>query len=163
MSVNQFKQPQAVAQFNPEQLRQGSIFAALSNDAIEFLLREGKLVCLLKGEKLFDYGDPGKSFFVVCQGVINISKQHGPHSAHTRSAAFGQEVGFAAMIALLDHAGAAVAQEDSVVLEISAELFARLHKEYPLDFGIMLINLTRDLARLVRKLGNALVDKKSET
>ncbi len=56
------------------------------------------------------------------------------------------------------HAGYAVANCNSRVLEITSTLFALIHQNYPFDFGIISLNLARDMARNIRKLSNALVD-----
>jgi len=62
------------------------------------------------------------------------------------------------MIALHDRVGRAVAREDSVLLEISSDVFGELHRAYPLDFGLLTLNLARDMARVIRKLSDALVE-----
>jgi len=144
-------------ELDPDWLQSGSIFGAISRDAIHFLMEQGRVFRLGQGEELFRNGDPGCSFFVVCKGSVDFYKQHQGEYAHTRTAMTGEEVGFVAMIALHDHVGRAVAHEDGIVLEISSDLFAELHEKFPFDFGIMTLNLARDLARIVRKLSNSLV------
>lgn len=141
-----------------ETLQRGSIFGAMSAEAIHFLLAKGKLYRVNQGDVLFQPGDPGNSFFVVCQGSVDFHKYHEGKFSYIRSSGFGEEVGFVAMIALHDHVGKTVARENGMVLEITSRLFAELHDQYSYDFGVMLLNLTRDLARVVRKLSNALVD-----
>ncbi|MFC6673331.1 cyclic nucleotide-binding domain-containing protein [Marinobacterium aestuariivivens] len=139
-------------------LQSGSIFGAISREAIRFLVENGKVYSVRQHEEIFRSGDPGGSFFVVCRGSVDFFKHHQGKYAYTRTSMPGEEVGFVAMIALHDHVGKAVAHEDSIVLEISSELFADLHEKYPFDFGIMTLNLARDLARIVRKLSNILVE-----
>ncbi|WP_188861948.1 cyclic nucleotide-binding domain-containing protein [Marinobacterium nitratireducens] len=145
-------------QLHPDWLQSGSIFGAISQGAIAFLLENGKIFRVGEGEEIFAYGDPGDSFFIVCQGAVDFYKQHQGDYAYTRTALPGGEVGFVAMIALHEHVGRAVAREDSIVLEITSALFAELHEKHPFDFGIMTLNLARDLARVVRKLSNILVE-----
>lgn len=146
--------------YHPETLCTGSIFGALSADATAFLLKNGNIHEVLAGENVFQYGDPGNSFFVVCEGELAFYKHYGEHVFMTRRVEFGEEVGFVAMIALHDHAGHAVALKDSIVLEIRCQLFSELHQRFPLDFGLMLMNLARDLARIVRKLSDIVVEAK---
>ena len=142
----------------PENLASGSIFGALSGDATRFLLEHGNIYQVRTGEQVFEYGDRGDSFYVVCEGSLNFFKQHGGDCFHTRTVGFGEEVGFVAMIALHDHVGNAVARENSILLEISSALFAELQQEYPLDFGLLTLNLARDMARVIRNLSNTLVE-----
>jgi len=62
------------------------------------------------------------------------------------------------MIALHDKVGKAIAKENSIVLEITSHLFSDFHDDHAFDFGILLMNLSRDMARSLRVLGNALVE-----
>ncbi len=117
---------------------------------------------LNKGDKIFDYGQRDEAFYIVLQGELSFFKSHDGKMLHTREIGFGEETGFVAMIALHDHVGYAIASQPSLVLEISAELFARLQQQHPADFGIITLNLARDMARTIRKLNNALIDKTIE-
>ncbi len=71
----------------------------------------------------------------------------------------GEELGFVAMIALHDRRGSAEAAEESIVLEISTLLFYELQKSLPTDFGVLLLNLARGMARRIRELNNMLVEQ----
>jgi len=65
------------------------------------------------------------------------------------------------MIALHDRVGNVYAKEDSLLLEISSQLFSDFHDHYPFDFGILLMNLSRDMARTIREISNTLVTKET--
>ncbi len=143
---------------DPESLCSGSIFGAIPAEVTEFLLKNGRLIALDAGDTLYRYGESGEKFSVVCEGHIDFYKKHDGQISLTRQVGFGEEVGFVSMIALHERTGDAVAGEAAVVLEISTELFASLHEYYPAEFGILLLNLARDLARSVRKLSNSVVE-----
>ena len=144
-----------------EQLRSASILGAISEDAIEFLLERGCIHRVQKREKIFGYGDRGNTFYIVGQGQIDFYKHHNGESLLTREATFGNELGFVSMIALHDRTGEAYAHEDSLLIEISSDVFASFHEEFPFDFGIITLNLARDMARTLRSLANSLVDVSS--
>lgn len=143
---------------SPEELHSGSIFGALSRDAILFLLRRGRIWDVRAGDAVFNYGDRGDSFFLVCSGSLHFLKQKDGHRFHTRTIEFGQEVGFVAMIALVRRQGTAIANRDCLLLEIDSALFSELHEAHPADFGLMTLNLARDMARQVCRLGDLLVE-----
>ena len=63
-------------ELDPDWLQSGSIFGAISRDAIEFLLQNGRIFRVRKGEEIFAAGTPGDSFFIVCQGALDFYKQH---------------------------------------------------------------------------------------
>ena len=65
------------------------------------------------------------------------------------------------MIALQDRPGKAIATSDGYVIEISSDLFYNLHCDNPQDFGLLLMNLSRDMARVIVDLGNAMVENSS--
>jgi CRP-like cAMP-binding protein len=149
---------QIKSEVNADMLKNGSIFGALSDESVNYLLNQGEIYRVETGDRIFEYGDKGENFYIVCKGSIDFHKQYKGECVHTRTAGFGEELGFVAMIALHDHTGFAEASEDSVVLKISSLLFRALHKEYPFDFGIMSLNLARDMARTIRKLNDTLVE-----
>ena len=141
----------------PERLQQGEVFGALSVEAIKFLLRECDLLGVDAGEQVFKRGDSGESFYIVCSGSIGFYRGQRENPVLIRNAGFGEVVGFVAMIALHDHQGDANALEDSVLLKVSSHQFHRLHEAYPSDFGIMMMNLTRHLARVIGRITDSMV------
>jgi len=142
----------------PSKLKEGSVFGALSEHSIAYLLNNGVLIELDAGEQLFDYGDKGDRFYIVLEGRLDFYKTHNNQTSHTRTINFGEAVGFVSMIALHDKVGKAIAKENSIVLEITSQLFSDFHDDHAFDFGILLMNLSRDMARSLRVLGNALVE-----
>jgi len=153
LSVEQFS-----AILDPAELNEGSIFGALSEDATRFLLDKGVILSVAADEVVFSAGDSGDSFFVVCQGTLDFYKHHEGRRVNTRSVGHGGELGFVAMIALQPHSGDAIAATDCVLLEISSLLFSKLHEQHPQDFGLITLNLSRDMARVINQLGNALIE-----
>ena len=154
-------QPISLTEFSqmvaPEDMALGSVFGALTIDATHFLLGKGKLYKVGQGDTVFEYGDHGGRFFVVCKGSLDFFKQHQGELRHIRVVNFGEETGFVPMIALHDQSGTAVAREDSIVLEISSALYAELQQEYSVDFGLLTLNLAREMARVIDKMGEVLV------
>jgi len=146
-----------VAESGLDYFKSASTFGALSDDAILFLLRQGKTLILESGEHLFDTGQPGNSFYIVLDGHLHYYWERENVDILIRDVQFGAQIGYVSMVGLQDREGICVAAEPSVVLEISSDLFYQLHLDYPSDFGIMMLNLSRDMARVVRKLSESLV------
>jgi len=139
-------------------LKEGSIFGALSEPAIQYLLDNGILKYAVKGDEIFSYGGKGGYFHIVLHGTLDFYKHHENKSILTRTICFGEVIGFVSMIALHDRVGNLYAHEDSLLLEISSHLFSDFHDDFPFDFGILLMNLSRDMARTIRTLSNVLVE-----
>lgn len=149
-----------IDRFGMEHLNNASVFGGLSSNAIEFLLENGRALKLDTGDVVYKPGDKGDKFYVVLQGSLSFYQFHMGEFAYIRDHLFGEEMGFVAMIALHDRIGKAVAAEDGYVLEVSSRLFYKLHDKYPADFGLMLLNLSREMARTIREISNIIVEHK---
>jgi len=143
------------------QLQQAATFGALSAETIHWLLIEGRILLLDRGESLFQPGERGDSFFVILQGGISYYRAANDQYAYIRDYRFGQQIGFANTIALHDRLGMALATEEAVVLEIDYRLFNRLRQEFPSEFGLLMMNLAREMARMIRAVDDIIVDIKS--
>jgi CRP-like cAMP-binding protein len=157
--MKQLSFEQFTKQMAPEDMGGGSVFGALSIEATRFLLERGVLHELDLGDTLFEPGDPGGRFYVVCKGSLDFFKMHKRALRHIRVVNFGEETGFVPMIALHNQTGIAVAREDSLVIEISAELYAEFQQTFTLDFGLLTLNLAREMARVIDRMGEALIDQ----
>jgi CRP-like cAMP-binding protein len=144
-----------------ERLQQAATFGALSAETIHWLLNEGRILQLDRGESLFEPGERGDSFFVILQGGISYYRSANDQYAYIRDHRFGQQIGFANTIALYDRLGMALATEEAVILEVDYRLFNRLRQEFPSEFGLLMMNLTREMARTIRAVDDVIVDIKS--
>jgi len=136
-----------------------SVFGALPESAILWLLEKGEIRALEGGEYLFAHGQPGNSFHVILQGQVSYHKYHGGKYAYIRDYCVGEQIGFMSLIGLHDRVGRAECHGDTIALEIDSTLFQSFHNEYPMEFGILMINLAREMARTLRSVDNLIVDK----
>lgn len=132
-----------------DHLKSASALGALSDQAIDYLLKKGRVFALRKGETLFEDGGPGDTFFIILKGSFAYYLPVNGHNKYIRDFHFGMEIGFVSMIALVPRTGTAIATRDSYILEVTTDLFYALHCERPLDFGVLLMNLCRELARRI--------------
>ena len=133
-------------------LNELSTFGALSNDAIVNLLDNGVIKHFARGEYVTRLGQVASEFQVLLRGRFAYYKCFEGCDVLTRHFNQGEQIGFDLMIGLLAHNGTDVAVEDSLILDISSEKFYRLHVEFPADFGLLMINLSRELAREIEIL-----------
>ncbi len=138
-----------------------SVFGALQESSILWLLQNGRVHSLEKGESLFEQGQAGNSFHVILEGQVSYFKYHDGHYSYIKDYRPGEEIGFVSMIALHERIGRAEAHEDTVTLEIDSAVFHGFHQQLPREFGILMMNLARELARTVRSIGNLVVEKDS--
>jgi CRP-like cAMP-binding protein len=144
-----------------EPLKELPSFGALSIDTIRWLLEQGRISQFDRGESLFEPGQRGDSFFVVLHGQIAYYRPGQDQYAYIRDYKKGQQIGFSNTLALHDRVGMAIATSDTVTLEIDQGLFNRLRLEFPSEFGLLMLNLARELARTIRVVDDVIVDIKS--
>ena len=152
---------QFLEQHSFDQLKQAATFGALSSETIAWLLDEGRILRLDRGESIFEPGDSGDRFFVILEGSVSYYRSSKDQYAYMRGYRTGQQIGFADTIALRNRAGMALATEAATVLEIDYRLFNRLRKEFPAQFGLLMMNLAREMARIIHAIDNVMVDIKS--
>ncbi|WP_067219987.1 Crp/Fnr family transcriptional regulator [Marinomonas gallaica] len=143
---------------SPETLKTGSIFGALSPSSIEYLVHRGDLIELKAGEQLFKDDDKGDNFYIIIEGTLCYYRDSDDASSLIRRVSFGQALGYVTMISLSSRNGHAVAETDSVLLKIDYNVFGEFHDRFAFDFGILILNLSRDMARNVQVLSRTLAD-----
>jgi signal-transduction protein with cAMP-binding, CBS, and nucleotidyltransferase domain len=139
-----------------EYLRELSTFGALSDAIIANLLRNGVIRHYRKGEYISRMQEVAEDFQVVLSGRVAFYRHFSDCDVLTRCFGQGEQMGFDQMIGLLTQNGTDVAMEESLVLDISNRQFSRLHIEFPADFGLLMINLARELAREIEILENVI-------
>lgn len=132
--------------------RELSSFGAISDAAIIDLITKGTVVSLEKGEVLKGFESEGEGFNIVLQGNIAFYKHCEGHAVLTRNFVSGEQIGFDTMIAMIANSGTELAAQDSIVLQVSPVQFFDLHLDFPADFGLFMINLSRELAREISTL-----------
>lgn len=142
----------------PEYFRELSSFGALSDRVVRRLLCEGEIFQLDQGEVVYRAGDRTDSFYVVLRGAMNLYVADNLFHALTRPHLCGEEFGFVTMIGLHDRTATAVAaQADTLVVKVSADQFYELHVSEPDEFGLLLLNLAREMARAVGTLSRTIL------
>lgn len=132
--------------------RELSTFGALSDDIIVDMLQHGTIRKFDRGEYMARYGVVASEFQVVLQGRIAFYKHSDVCDVLTRYFSTGEQMGFDLMIGAISHNGIDVATEPSIILDVDSEQFYQLLVDFPADFGLLMINLTRELSREISML-----------
>ena len=137
-------------------LRDLATFGALSDEVIVDLLNHGTIRQFKRGEYIARHGEIATDFHIVLRGKTAFYKHFEECDILTRHFREGEQIGFDLMIGLIPHDGTDVAVEDCQVLEISSTQFYRVHVNHPAQFGLLMINLARELAREIEMLENVI-------
>ena len=143
---------EAIENLGLTRLRELSTFGALSDEVIVDLLTNGVIRRYARGEYISRLDQVASEFEVVLQGRFAFYKHGEDSDVLTRYFCAGEQMGFDLMIGLISHNGIDVAVEESLLLDISSEQFYELHVSFPADFGLLMINLSRELAREIAML-----------
>ena len=127
-------------------------FGALPDEFIARLLRNGVITEMQQGEFITRYDERAVDFQIILKGKIAFYKRGIDHDVLTRYFSAGEQSGFDLMIGLIAHNGTDVAVEDSLILDISNTQFQTLQLEHPEWFGVLMINLSRELSREIEML-----------
>jgi len=130
-----------------DRLGELATFAALSERARLTLVAGARHYLLQQGDVLYHAGDAPDGFYVVLSGCLAFYKYTPDYFVCTSHYHHGEQIGFDAMITMYPRTGTAVATEDTQVLHISHQQFFDLHQQHSEDFGILMINLSRELSR----------------
>lgn len=133
-------------------LRELSTFGALADEVIVDLLTSGIIRRFSRGEYLARFNQAAVEFQVVLKGKFAFYKHGEGSDVLTRYFRQGEQMGFDLMIGMIPHNGTDVAVEESLILDISREQFHNLHIGFPAEFGLLMINLARELAREIEIL-----------
>jgi CRP/FNR family transcriptional regulator/CRP/FNR family cyclic AMP-dependent transcriptional regulator len=142
-------------QLNLASLRQITLFASLTDQALSNLAARVRLRTYRRGEVLFHKDDPGTSLFLVKAGRVKISVfssegKEAVFTVHGPGDVFGE-------LALLDGAprsATATALEPSRLLTVDRAAFVAFLREQP-DASLILLG---DLAARVRRLSSQVED-----
>ncbi len=138
-----------------------SMFGALSEASLNFLLQQGNLLSVQPGDKLFSVGDISDKFYVIISGAVRFYQQRDTDAERVQLRLYvaGEQIGFVGMIGLHERRGDAVIETEGYLLEISSALFHQLCEQYPEMFMIFLINITREMSREISHLDQMYIDK----
>lgn len=146
-------------------LKNASIFGALSDSAIEYLLSESILEEYEDGELVFEDKAKSECFYVVLDGSVGFSKQvdgvDKPINFGVATVGFGEALGYVTMIALTPRASDAKALKKTLLLNVNCQVFGAMHDAFAFDFGILILNLSRDMARKIRIISDIMAEKPS--
>ncbi len=149
---------EVIEEFGLPYFRELSTFGALSDGMIVEMLNEGTIRRFKKGEYLARYGEAATEFQIVLQGRFAFYKHSDGCDVLTRCFIAGEQMGFDLMIGSIAHNGIDVATEDSQILDIDSNRFHGLLEDFAADFGLLMINLTRELSREIALLENVIGD-----
>lgn len=134
------------------------VMAGLDEAALQFLGELAGEENHAAGDVIVREGDPGDRMFFVCTGRVRISKDDGtdPPVVLAEMGA-GDYFGEMSLIESVARSASVVAIEPTRVFTLKGVNFYKLYRARPDQYGIVVLNIARDLARRLRRLDDKYV------
>lgn len=143
---------EVIRRLGMEYFRNLSSFGALQDATVEHLLTGGVLYEFPRSEYVSRYDERADQFEIVIRGKIAYYRRGENQDVLTRYFRAGEQMGFDQMLGMIPYNGTDVAVEDSLILVISIAQFRAFQRSHPEEFGIFMINLSRELSREIALL-----------
>ncbi len=134
-------------------LKSVPIFAGLTEKALDLLSNEGNDYAFGDKEIIFREGDPDDMIFVVQSGNVRICRKFGGPDEVELAVFHPMELfGETCLLETMAHTATAHAVGPTILFSISGRTFHHLYKQMPGQYGILILNIARDLSRRLRQL-----------
>lgn len=129
------------------------IFAGLSPDALEIFTARMKEITAPPGAVILSEGESSRTFYLIGQGAVRVCKHFGqPAEVELARLGSGEFFGEMCILETLPRSATVQTVEPSTFLTLSSMDFLHLYNQMPREYGILVLNLARDLSRRLRRL-----------
>ncbi|MGM0462270.1 MAG: Crp/Fnr family transcriptional regulator [Fibrobacterota bacterium] len=135
-----------------------SIFGAIPPAALDKILQYSEAIIRKKGELLFCEGEPSTAIYIILKGKIKLIKNYTVNPLEMVEIGVGASLGEASFIGIQPHSTTAVITEDATLMVLSRSLLSRLYDEDIELFTLLLMNMSRELARRLRRSSEYIKD-----
>lgn len=129
------------------------IFAGLGEAAIDLLVAEGHDIEYPDQGVIFAEGELESRAFLIQRGAVSITKTAADgHPRHLATLKETEFFGETCLLEMIPHTATATAQGPTLLYCIEGPTFYHLYKKMPDQYGILILNIARDLSRRLRNL-----------
>jgi CRP/FNR family cyclic AMP-dependent transcriptional regulator len=130
-----------------------TIFAGLEPAALDLLMERAHRSEAHAGEVIVREGETGAQFYVIAAGCVRVCKRFDrAEEVELARLKDGDFFGEMCILETLPRAATVQAVADTVLFSLPAMAFHDLYKAMPAQYGILLLNMARDLSRRLRRL-----------
>ncbi|MDG5816690.1 cyclic nucleotide-binding domain-containing protein [Chitinispirillales bacterium ANBcel5] len=128
-------------------LKDVTIFAGLSKEAICSIYDSCDIVEACIGEVLLKEGAPATDIFILLRGRVSMVLNTAGQSLEIGDFGPGNCIGEASVIGIQNHSASAVVMEDATLLVLSRKLLMDLFQSDLNLFSLLILNIAREIAR----------------
>lgn len=135
------------------QLQGVPIFAGLSDEAIDLMVKHAHETHTKPGDCIVREGESGNRFYLIGAGEVRVVKQlDTPHEVELARLGPHDFFGEMCILETLPRSASVQAITDTTAFALSSLDFLYLYEKLPAEYGILVLNLARDLSRRIRHL-----------
>jgi len=130
-----------------------TILAGLDEAAVAFLSQRATQTLAPAGTVIIREGEVGNRFFLIGEGTVAVCKNFGqPNEVELRKLSKGDFFGEMCILETLPRSATVHALVDCNLYVLNSLVFYHLYEAMPAQYGILLLNIARDLSRRLRRL-----------
>ena len=129
------------------------VLAGLDEAALQFLGGMVTEANFAAGSVVLREGEPGDRVFFICAGGVRVVKETGGEPAvHLAEFGPGDFFGEMSLVESVVRSASVIATGPTRLFTLKSMDFYKLYKQRPDQYGIVMLNIARDLARRLRRL-----------
>jgi CRP/FNR family transcriptional regulator, cyclic AMP receptor protein len=137
-------------------LCQVPIFAGLDDEALAVFLDHAQQIEVPAGAVIAKEGESNQCMFLIEAGAVRILKNYDkPDVSLLAVLGPGEFCGEMCILETLPRAATVVSSVPTKAVSVSSIAFYHLYQKLPRQYGILLLNIARDLSRRLRRLDEA--------
>jgi CRP-like cAMP-binding protein len=133
------------------------IFAGLTTDAFEFLASRARESDYRPGERIATEGDHGNTMFVIRSGEVRVWKAGADGEIEIARLGSGDFCGEMCILETLPRVASIDAVTPTHVNKLSSIAFYQFYRSMPDQYGLLILNIARDLSRRLRRMDQEFV------
>jgi len=131
-----------------------SLFGGLSDEQRKVIMEHSDFLQVKKGEYLFKRGDSPTEIYIIMSGSVAFYLEDKTIAEFTEGFSFAESAFIGIQTQVVD----ALATEDSELLIISKKKLMQLFQKDKEVFGVLILNIARELARRLAIAGNIIIE-----
>ena len=126
------------------------ILGGLSNDTINYLFAEAKIINCTKGDYFFHENDKGHDLYIIQHGAAVVVKSYNKVEYILAHLEVGDCFGEMELIDICPHSASVIASETSEVIVLAHNSITHLLKKSLEEYAIIMMNMGREVSRRLR-------------
>ena len=134
-------------------LQKVPLFAGLNDEAVDYHWEGVTETRVADGSVIIAQGEPGNRFFLVGEGSVRVCRHLGQaNEIELGRLGTGEFFGEMSILETLPRSASVQAVGDTTVYSLNSMVFYGLFNAMPEQYGILILNMARDLSRRLRAL-----------